>query len=80
MMFLDGVFARTKRGIKFFEYQGFTHEAIFDALEMIYLRLAKLFEKKEFVMVSGEASVPEDFDSDLPMPFRPRAPKACFTA
>ena len=34
-----------------------------------------------FVMVSGEASVPEDFDSEddlsVPIPFRPRAPKAC---
>ena len=29
-MFLDGVFDRTKDGIRFFEYQGFTHEAIQD--------------------------------------------------
>jgi hypothetical protein len=50
---------------------------MFDALEMIYLRFAKLFEKKGFIVDSGEASVPEDFDSDVPLPFRPRAPKAC---
>jgi hypothetical protein len=76
MMFLDGVFARTKDGIEFFEHQGFSDESMFDVLEMIYLRLAKLFEKKGFVMDSGEARVPEDFDSDVSMPFRPRAPKA----
>ena len=52
---------------------------MFDVLEMIYLRLAKLFAKKGFVDASGEASMPEDFDSEddlsVPMPFRPRAPK-----
>ncbi len=44
---------------------------MFDVLEMIYLRLAKLFAKKGYVTASGEASVPEDIDSDVPMPFRP---------
>jgi len=75
MMFLDGVFARTKDGIRFFEHQGIGDESMFDVLEMIYLRLAKLFEKKGFVMVSGEASVPEDFDSedDLSVPRRSAA-------
>ena len=45
-------------------------ESMFDVLEMIYLRLAKLFEKNGFVIDSGEASVPEDFDSedDLSVP------------
>jgi len=43
---------------------------------MIYLRLEKLFAKKGYVTASGEAAPPEDFDSDVPMPFRPRAPKA----
>jgi hypothetical protein len=80
MMFLDGVFASGKDGVKFFEHRGMSQESMFDVIEMIYLRLAKLFEKKGFVMVSGEASVPEDFDStdesSVPMPFRPRAPKA----
>ncbi len=80
IMFLDGVFASGKDGVKFFEHRGMSQESMFDVIEMIYLRLAKLFEKKGFVMVSGEASVPEDFDSEddlsVPMPFRPRAPKA----
>jgi hypothetical protein len=49
---------------------------MFDVIEMIYLRLAKLFAKKGYVDASGEASVPEDNDCDVPMPFRPRAPKA----
>jgi len=68
MMFLDGVFASGKDGVKFFEHRGISQESMFDVIEMIYLRLAKLFEKKGFVMDSGEASVL--------MPFRPRAPKA----
>lgn len=49
---------------------------MFDVIEMIYLRLAKLFAKKGYVEASGEANVPENIDSDVPMPFRPRAPKA----
>jgi hypothetical protein len=75
MMFLDGVFANGKDGVKFFEHRGMSQESMFDVLEMIYLRLAKLFEKKGFVMVSGEASVPEDFDSedDLSVPRRSAA-------
>jgi hypothetical protein len=76
MMFLDGVFARAKNGIKFFEQSVLSQESMFDALEMIYLRLAKLFAKKGYVTASGEASEPEDIDSDVPMPFRPMAPKA----
>ena len=70
MMFLDGVFARAKNGIKFCEHRGLSQESMFDVLEMIYLRLAKLFAKKGYVDASGEASVPDDFDSDVPMPFR----------
>jgi hypothetical protein len=48
---------------------------MFDVLEMIYLRLAKLFAKKGYVDASGEASVPEDFDSedDLSVPRRSAA-------
>jgi hypothetical protein len=49
---------------------------MFDVIEMIYLRLAKLFAKKGYVDASGEVSLPEDNDCDVPMPFRPRAPKA----
>jgi hypothetical protein len=75
MMFLDGVFARVKNGIKFFEQRGLSQESKFDVLEMIYLRLAKLFAKKGFVDASGEASLPEDFDSedDLSVPRRSAA-------
>jgi hypothetical protein len=76
MMFLDGVFARAKGGIQFFERGGFTHESMFDVLEMIYLRLTKLFAKKGYDQLGGESSSPEDDDSSVPMPFRPRAPKA----
>ncbi len=75
VMFVDGVFAIAKNGLKFFEHQGIGDESMFDVIEMIYLRLAKLFEKKGFVMDSGEASVPEDFDSedDLSVPRRSAA-------
>ena len=75
MMFLDGVFASCKDGVKFFEHRGMSQESMFDVIEMIYLRLAKLFEKKGFVMDSGEASLPEDFDSedDLSVPRRSAA-------
>ena len=75
MMFLDGVYARGKDGVKFFEHRGMFQESMFDVLEMIYLRLAKLFAKKGYVDASGEASVPEDFDSedDLSVPRRSAA-------
>jgi len=74
------LFGRAKNGIKFLEQSVPSQESMFDVLEMIYLRLAKLFAKKGFVDASGEASVPDHFDSEddlsVPMPFRPRAPKA----
>ncbi len=76
MMFLDGVFANGQYGIKFFEHRAMSRESMFDVIQMIYFRLAKLFAKKGFVDGSGEASVPKDFDIDVAMPFRPRVPKA----
>ena len=63
MMFLDGVFTSGKDGVKFFEHRGMSQESMFDVIEMIYLRLAKLFAKKGYVDASGEASAPEDIDS-----------------
>ena len=63
MMFLDAVFASGKDGVKFFEHRGLSQESMFDVIEMIYLRLAKLFAKKGYVDASGEVSLPEDFDS-----------------
>jgi hypothetical protein len=76
IMFLDGAYASGKYGINFFEHRRVNLEFMFDVLEMIYLRLAKLFARKGLVDTSGEAGVPEDFDSDVPIPFRPRDPKA----
>ena len=49
---------------------------MFDVLEMIYLRLAKLFAKNGYLDASGEAVPPEDGDLRVPLPFIPRAPKA----
>jgi hypothetical protein len=77
-MFLDGVFARGKDGIKFYEHQGFCQESMFDVMEMIYLRLVDLFTERGYVMTNGEVSSPEDAeDLSVPQPFIPRAPKAC---
>lgn len=75
MMFLDGVFARAKGGIKFFELGGFTHESIFDVLEIIYLRLTRLFAKRCYDQFGRESSSPDDDESSVPIPFLPRAPK-----
>ncbi len=77
MMFLDGVFARGKDGIKFYEHQAFCIESMFDVMEMIYLRLADLFTERGYMMANGEASSPEDEDDLIaPQPLTPRAPKA----
>ncbi len=76
LMFLDGVFARAKNSINLFEQTVRSQESMFDVLEMIYLRLEKLFAKTGYAEASGEASVPDDFDRDAPMPFRSRDPKA----
>ena len=56
-MFLDGVFASDKGGIKFFEHRGLSQESMFDVLEMIYLKLAKLFAKKGYVDIFSEATM-----------------------
>ena len=76
MMFLDGVYASSGGGPRFYEQPEFTTETVMTILEMIYQRLMRLFAKKGYVDTSGEASVLEDIDSDVPMPFRPRSPKA----
>jgi hypothetical protein len=76
MMFLDGVYASSGRGPRFYEQPEFTTETVMTIFEMIYQRLMRLFAKKGYVDTSGEASVLEDIDSDVPMPFRPRSPKA----
>ncbi len=76
-MFLDGVFARGKDGIKFYEHQGFCQESMFDVMEIIYLRLVDLVTECGYVITIGEASSPEDQeDLSVTQPFIPRAPKA----
>jgi hypothetical protein len=49
---------------------------MFDVMEMIYLRLAKLFASRGYDDASGEAGPPEEDDLSVPLPFIPRAPKA----
>jgi hypothetical protein len=60
MMFLDGVFARGKDGIKFFEHQGFCQESMFDVVEMTHLRLSKLIASRVYDDASGETRPPEE--------------------
>ena len=43
---------------------------MFDVLDMIYLRLTKLFEKKGYVVDGGDASWPEGEDSSVPSKLR----------
>jgi hypothetical protein len=45
-------------------------------LEMIYKRLTRLFAKKGYVTDEVPVSGDDDVETNLPMPFRPRAPKA----
>ena len=75
MISLDGAYARTNKGLKFFPYQTFSTEAMFDILTAIVHRIENLFRQRVFV--SDEDIVndvePED---DVPLPFKPRAPKA----
>jgi hypothetical protein len=70
MMFLDGVYASSGGGPRFYEQPEFTTETVMTILGMIPKRLTRLFAKKGYVDTSGKASVPEDIDSDVPMLFR----------
>jgi hypothetical protein len=47
---------------------------MFDVLNNIYKRLDKLFRKRGYVRDDGEVQT-TDQDGEVPMPFRPRAPK-----
>ena len=70
MMFLDGVYASSGRGPRFYEQPEFHTKTVMTIFEMIYQRLMRFFAKKGYVDTSGEASVLEDIDSDVPMLFR----------
>ena len=48
---------------------------MFDVLAGIHGRLDKLFRRRGCVQDDGEAEEPE-IGEDVPIPFRPRAPKA----
>jgi len=45
-------------------------------LQMIYKRLTRLFVNKVYVTDEGPVSGDDDVEANLPMPFRPHAPKA----
>ena len=76
MMFLDGVYASSGRGPRFYEQPEFTTETVMTILEMIYQRLMRLFAKKGYLTDEVAVSVDDDLEASVPMPFRPRAPKA----
>jgi Putative transposase len=75
MIFADGAWGSVKGGPTFFPLNGFTTEAMFDVLAGIHGRLDKLFRRRGYVRDDGEAEGPE-LAEDVPIPFRPRAPKA----
>ena len=74
MILLDGSFGRSKSGIQFYPQEKFDTESMFDVLNNIYKRLDKLFRKRGYVRDDGEVQT-TDQDGEVPMPFRPRAPK-----
>ncbi len=76
-MFLDGVYARSNGGPRFYEQPEFHAETVMTVLEMIYQRLMNLFAKKGYVTDEVAVSVDDDLDANVSMPFRTRAPKAC---
>jgi hypothetical protein len=76
MMFLGEVYASAGGGPRFYEQLEFYTEAVMTVLEMIYQRLMRLFGKKGYVRGEVAVSVDDDLDANLPMPFRPRSPKA----
>ena len=75
MIFADGAWGSAKGGPTFFPLNGFTTESMFDGLAGIHGRLDKLFRRRGYVQDDGEAEEPE-IGEDVPIPFRPRAPKA----
>ena len=75
MIFLDGVFAQTPTGKRFYPYDQFGSDCVIGILVGIYHRLDHLFRRLGYVKDDGEAeeNVAQD---DVPLPFKPRAPKA----
>lgn len=75
MIFLDGVFAQTATGKRFYAFDRFDTECVIAILHGIYHRLDKLFRDRGFVKEDGEG-VEESAHEDTPLPFKPRSPKA----
>ena len=76
MMFLDGVYARSNIGPRFYEHPEFHTKTVMTILEVIYKRLTRLFAKKGYVTDEVAVSVDDYLEASVPMPFCPRAPKA----
>ena len=75
MIFLDGVFAQTAKGKRFYAFDGFDTESVLAILHGIYHRLDQLFRDRGYVKEDGQG-VDESANEDVPLPFKPRAPKA----
>ena len=72
---LDGVFAQTAKGKRFYAYDRFDSECVLAVLYGIYHRLEALFRARGYVKEDGEG-VKDAVDDSVPLPFKPRAPKA----
>lgn len=75
MIFLDGVFAQTATGKRFYAHPTFDTDCVLGILHTIYHRLDHLFKRLGFVTDDGEVMNEPPLD-EVPLPFKPRAPKA----
>jgi len=75
VVFMDGVFAETAEGRRFLGVQYFDSSSVILILNGIIKRLERLFRDWGYVTKDGEPAEP-DLEGDVPLPFKPRAPKA----
>lgn len=75
VVFMDGVYAETPEGRRFLAAQDFDSSSVIMVLSGIIKRLERLFLDWGYVTKDGEPSEPE-LPLDVPLPFKPRAPKA----
>ena len=76
MVVLDGVFASTPTGKRFYPYAGFDTECVLGILHTLYHRLDRLFRDSGYVKDDGEGVDQVPTDDEVSLPFKPRAPKA----
>jgi hypothetical protein len=76
IVFLDGGFTRAGGGkFDFTAVSGFTTELMFGVIHGIIARLELVFKDFGYVREDGEGEEP-DLSEEIPLPFKPRSPKA----